>query len=477
MPRSMAETRPVRLIVAFAVAAVLLRAPAILYPVMGEDEAAEAAVSALVAGGAELYRDAVAPEAPLGYWLAAAVYRLAGGYAQRAVHVLSILAVLATMAVLAMASRALSRERAGLFAAIFYAVFSIAHAPPALGANAELWAALCASVAIWLLLGGAPGRRYGVLFAAGAAAAAGALFRHAGTSVALAALAYLLAWRPLLLGRAQLVPGALGSASFLLGFAITYAVPLGYLESRDALAGFAREAWVGPDGPGGAAAAAHVAVALGGSFLMWFLAVRDIRLTVRGWRAGAERGENDAAVALVLTWLGAAAAAAALRARGGSADLLALTPALALLGARGCADIADDFWAGRLAALFRMGVAIPAAAFFCAALFHEPLYRQIGARKAGVRAISEALRSRTGDDERVWVLGEARRVYVYARRAPAARDPGTVRSLPDEVRGAPPRWVVDAGGARPDAVTHWLDQTYVVDSVVEGARLLRRKAP
>jgi hypothetical protein len=473
----MAETRPVRLILAFAVAAVLLRAPAILYPVMGEDEAAEAAVSALVAGGAELYRDAVAPEAPLGYWLAAGVYRLAGGYAQRAVHALSILAVLATMAVLAMAARALGRERAGLFAAIFYAVFSIAHAPPALGASAEIWAALCASVAVWLLLGGAPGRRYGVLFSAGAAAAAGALFRHAGNAVVPAAIAYLLAWRPLLLGRAQLAPGALGGASFLLGFAITYAVPLGYLESRGALAGFARNAWVGPDGPGGMAAAVHVAVALGGSFLMWFLAARDLHSTLRGWRAGALRREDDAAVALVLSWLAAAAAAAGLRARGGSADLVALTPALALLGARACADIADDFWAGKRAALFRMGVAIPAAAFFCAALFHEPLYRQIGAWKASVRAIAEAVRSRSGDDERVWVLGEARRVYVYAGRAPAVRDPGTVRSLPAEVRETPPPWVVDAGGARPHAVARWLERTYVVDSVVEGARLLRRKAP
>jgi hypothetical protein len=251
---------------------------------------------------------------------------------------------------------------------------------------------------------------------------------------------------------------------------------LSYLQSRDALAGFARFAWEGPDGPGAAAAAAHVAVALGGSLLLWFLAARDARRTVRAWRTGAPRGEDDAATALCLSWLLCAIGAAALRARGGAADLLALTPPLVLLGARGCADIADEFWAGKLAPLFRMGVAIPAAAFFCAALFHEPLYRQIGARQAGARAIAQAVKSRSEAADRIWVLGDARRVYVYARRLPATHDPGSLRSLPAEVEAAPPAWVVDAGGHRPEGVARWLDQSYVLDGVVEGARLLRRKA-
>jgi hypothetical protein len=468
-----------RLALAFAVLAVILRAPAVLYPVFGEEEAAEASVAALVAGGGELYRDAAAPEAPLGYWISAAVYDLFGLYSQRAVHVLAIVTVLLTMAALAFAARALGGDRAAPLAALFYGVFAAVQPPEALGASAELWMALAQGVAGWLVLGGAPQGRYGVLFGAGALGALGALLRHAGHAFAAAALAYLLLWRPLLLGRARLGEGARGALSFALGYAILYSIPLGYLQGRGTLGAFAASAWSSSGAAGGAVRAVQITMALVGPLLLWLLTARDLGDSIRRWCRGGPRGEEDAAQGFALSWLAAAALAATLRGRGAPEDLLPLLTPLALCAARGAAAIADDFWAGKLALAFRLGVAVPAAAFFCAALMHDPLYRALGAQPPRARHAAEVVRDGSTPGDRLWVVGDARRVYVYARRAPAARfvhPDGHAAAIPPEVRSAPPPWVVDAGGPRDADVDAWLERLYVTERVVEGARVLRRRA-
>lgn len=470
------ERRHGRIVAAFAVLAVVLRAPALLYPVLGEEEATESAVAAVAVQGGDVYRDAAAGEAPLGYWLTAGLYGLFGNYAQRSAHAVALVAVLGAMAALAFAARALGGDRAVPIAALFYAVFSVAQPPAALGANAELWMALCLSLSAWFLLGGVPTRRFGAVFLAGSFAAAGALFRHAAVAFVAPALLYPLVARPLLLGRARLGEGALAALSFALGFAVAYAVALGYLGSRDALDAFARSAWASR---GVAGTWLDVLLAVAGPGILWLMAGRAVRDVLR---AGGPRRELDAAVALVAGWLLAAALAILARGRAGASDFLALVPPLVLLAAAGTAAIGDEFWSGKLARVFRLGIAIPAGLFFCAGLFHEPLYRGLGLAPVKVRPIAAAVRERTTGSDRIWVLGEARRVYVYARRAPpaqglAAAEAGRRATLPAAVAASPPALVVDAGGDRSQELSRWLERRYVLESVVEGVRLLRRKTP
>jgi 4-amino-4-deoxy-L-arabinose transferase-like glycosyltransferase len=473
------EERHGRILLVFAVVAVLVRAPALLYPVFGEVEAQEAGAAALVRAGAELYRDVPAPEAPLGYWLTAGVYELFGDLSQRWVHLVSILFVLATTAVLGFTARALGGDRAATLAALFYAVFSVVQAPPALGANAELWMLLPLALSAWLVVGGAPGGRYGVLFAAGALAAAGALFRHAGHAFWPAVLAYLLFWRPFLRGRSLLQGGGLSAVSFSLGFVITYAVPLGYLHSRGTLDEYLRDAWTAEGLVPAGAVALNLAVMVLGPSLLWLMAVRDARQLVALRRAAIPLGEDAAATVFAWTWLFAAALAAMAKARGAAADLVPLVPPLTLLAARGAAAIADGFWAGKPARVFRLGVAIPAAVCFGAGIFHEPLYRALGVNQVKVLPIAQAVRERTADSDRLLVLGEARRIYVYARRMPALLAPASelssADSLPRTLEEAPPTMVVDLEGVRSPALRAWLEKGYTPEAVIEGARLWRRR--
>lgn len=516
----MEPPRHFRIILAFALLAFVLRIPAFVYPVFSEEEASEAAVSSAVARGAELYRDVPAPEPPLGYLWTAAQYGVFGDLRQRAVHGTALLAVLASILILGMAARALGGDRGRTLAALFFAVFSVAVPPTALGAVSELYALLLASASVWLVLGGAPPRRYGLLFAAGALAAVGAMFRHEALAALAAGLSYLLVWRPLALGRPRLRPGLIGAVAMVLGFAVAYALPLAYLQNRDALGAFTSAAW-SDAGVGARVAAVHVGLFFAGTALLWFLAVGELRRTWRGWRieklpqgsarapggAGAGRGraggrpvdevaeldllagralrgEDDAAVGFAATWLLGAVGLLCLRGRFAGGDFLALLPPLVLLSARGAASLADDFWTGPLARVFRLGLAIPVAACFGAGLFHDPLYRALGAPVVRARPIALAVRAASAPGDTLLVLGPARRVYVYAPRAPersfevlARQGEGDASPLPAGLRASPPAVVVDAGGPRSAALARWLESSYAPAGSVEGARILRRRAP
>jgi hypothetical protein len=321
-----------------------------------------------------------------------------------------------------------------------------------------------------------------VLFAAGVLAAVGPLFRHAGLAFVPAVLGYLLVWRPALLGRATLAPGVIGTVSFAGGFGITYAVALGYLHSRDALAGLVRDFWAFAV-PTPAQVILGQVAALGiASLLLWFMAGRELTRTMAGWRSGAPptATEPDAAAGFALTWLVAALAAALLRRRFAPADFLPLLPPLTLLAARGTAAIADDFWEGKLARLYRLGIAIPAALAFCAGLFHEPLYRRLLSTPVRARLVGDEIREHSGESDLLWVLGDARRAYVYAKRLPAAAgialdDPGA--ALPPGISQHPPRFIIDAGGARSPDLARWLEERYAPEKQMDGARILRLRAP
>jgi hypothetical protein len=496
--RPVESPRHTRLVVAFALLAVLLRVPALLFPVFSEEEAAEAAVSALAARGATLYRDVPAPDPPLAYFTTAAVYAVGGELAGRATHVATFFPLLAAMAVLAMAGRALGGDRGRTLAALFFGVFSAALPPAAFGANSEWWSAFAAAVCAWLVLGGAPSRRYGVLFAAGAMAAVGALYRHETLAIVPASLLYLCVWRPAMLGRARFAPGALGSVSFLLGFAVPYAVALAYLQSRDALDAFAQSVWIrGATDP--RSALAHVGLCILGLGLLWFFAVREVARTTRGWRIeddslapaasvtpddphGAEmpaidlrpgralRGEDDASVAYVATWLALAIVALCVRARFGGGDFVALLAPLVLLAARGAATIADDFWTGRLARGFRLGIAVPVALFVGLGLFHDTFYRKLDERHARMRPLVNAILSRSSSADRVLAVGRASRLYVYARRLPPEGFLGSERA-------ARPRFIVDVTRPPANAATA-TPFGYEFVELVDGAhRLFRRIDP
>ena len=128
------------------------------------------------------------------------------------------------------------------------------------------------------------------------------------------------------------------------------------------------------------------------------------------------RGEDDAAVALVGTWLACALVALVVRARFGGTDFVALVAPLALLASRGTAGLGDDFWSGSHARTFRLAMALPVALFFGAGLFHDGLHRALGVPTPSALTVAKAVRALAGDD--LGVLGDFHRAYVFTRRTP-----------------------------------------------------------
>lgn len=477
-PSPLEGARHSRLLAAFALLALLVRLPAFVFPALSDLEARDAVVAATTAAGERLYVDVPAVEPPFGYWLSNAVDAVFGPLSGRMHHLMGLLAVLAAMGILAFAARALAGDRGRPMAALFLGVFSVAQSPAALGATPELWALALACAGVWLALGAAPQGRYGLLFGAGALASSAMMFRVEAGAALLAIVAYIGVWRPLLLGRARFAMALLGVLVFLLGAALPAGVLLGYLHQHDALAALAANLW--SDGSAQVRIVlANVGLFAVGSSFLWFFALRELWRTARGLRLEAAgevalegsdqeesaalaalagrplRGEDDAAVALVGSWLVLALVAVSLRARCGGTDFVALVAPLALLAARGTASIADDFWTGRAAITFRLGIALPVALFFGAALFHDGLYRALGAPTPSALVVTKAVRAVGGDD--LGVLGGFERAYVFARRVPprgfaaatlgpratGARPPALPSVLVDVSQAPVPSWVVE----------------------------------
>jgi 4-amino-4-deoxy-L-arabinose transferase-like glycosyltransferase len=102
---------------------VLTRLPALLHPLPIDDEAGYSVIANEIVDGGRPYIDAVDRKPPLLFWTYAAVFKVAGKYNWKALHLLSLIWTLATMVGLYAIGKELFDRETGLVAALFYSVF------------------------------------------------------------------------------------------------------------------------------------------------------------------------------------------------------------------------------------------------------------------------------------------------------------------------------------------------------------------
>jgi 4-amino-4-deoxy-L-arabinose transferase-like glycosyltransferase len=99
------------------------RLPALVHPQPIDDEAMYSVVANEIVDGGRPYADAVDRKPPLLFWTYAAVFKIAGKFNWKALHVATIVWTLFTMAGLYLIGRRLFDRNTGLIAALLYSVF------------------------------------------------------------------------------------------------------------------------------------------------------------------------------------------------------------------------------------------------------------------------------------------------------------------------------------------------------------------
>ena len=117
---------------------IVTRLPALLHPLPIDDEAGYSVIANEIVDGGRPYIDAVDRKPPLLFWTYAAVFKVAGKYNWKALHLLSLTWALATMAGLYAIGKQLFDRETGLVAALFYSVFQPWAAYKNLAFNGEI---------------------------------------------------------------------------------------------------------------------------------------------------------------------------------------------------------------------------------------------------------------------------------------------------------------------------------------------------
>ena len=102
---------------------VAIRLPALLHPQPLDSEAMYSVVANEIVDGGRPYADAVERKPPLLFWTYAAVFKIAGKFNWKALHLFALVWTLCAMAGLYVIGRELFDRNTGLIAALFYSVF------------------------------------------------------------------------------------------------------------------------------------------------------------------------------------------------------------------------------------------------------------------------------------------------------------------------------------------------------------------
>lgn len=413
----------------------LLRLPAVRVSILNEDEALYATTAAAMQQGELPYRAGVESKPPGIFYLYRAGFELVGRYQMKALHALTIPWVLLTGLLLALLARRAGGERAGLFAALCYLVFSTVQEPAVLATQCELLYSLPLAAAALLLLlgeGGGLGRGLAWSLLAGVLCALATLIKPTAASLFGASLLWL-AWRrqPGLLlalaagfggtwGLAALYFSGLGIWDDLVYWAFRWTT-LTYVPT-----GFATFSFLG-----------RFATAYG----LWGAAcVALLVLAARGLRS--RRGGAEGTAGLLGLWALAAFAGTMLGGRFYDHYFPALVTPLATLAGLGASTLewSPRRWGPRLLAA---GIALPALACFLFAWSYETAMKAFGDTRLPYDDVAGYVREHTRPEERVFVWGYYPLIYVAADRLAASRFVGChyltgyaaiglARSLPEE---------------------------------------------
>jgi 4-amino-4-deoxy-L-arabinose transferase-like glycosyltransferase len=102
---------------------VAIRLPSLLHPQPIDSEAMYSVVANEIVDGGQPYIDAVERKPPLLFWTYAAIFKVAGEFNWKALHIVALVWTLGAMAGLYVIGRELFDRNTGLIAALFYSVF------------------------------------------------------------------------------------------------------------------------------------------------------------------------------------------------------------------------------------------------------------------------------------------------------------------------------------------------------------------
>lgn len=400
---------------AIAVVGALCRLPSFLRPISDTDEAIYASVAALTNAGGKLYLDGgVDMKVPGIFWIYSAVFHAFGRYAMSALHAVTLLVVLATAAVLGAGAARVGGRRAGLLAALFYAVFSSVFYPQMLAANTEVFMMLplCASGVVLLRRPFSEARPID-LFGSALLVAIACAWKQ--VALVNAPLLVYVAWRARAHRRCLLAA--------LAGAAVGFALPLAILWRTSSVTAmwhwaFARVAT--HYGPSGWSALGY-ATDLGKTGALFIVATLPLgaALVLRPARTEAAR--------LVLRWCALSYLAVLVSGHFFGHYYLQLVGPLALY--------AGVAFAERTPRAIVPLTLLTGLAFAVVAVVVDPVKHDLGST-----AYLEAaawVRGHTRPDERIFVWGDAAPMYVTSDRLPATRFVGFLRGIDRSAHESP----------------------------------------
>ncbi len=393
---------------------VVTRLPSLQHPQAIDDEETYSVVANVIADGGRPYVDAVERKPPLLFWTYAAVVEAAGKYNWKALHAVALAWTLGTMAGLYVIGRGLFDRSSGLIAALLYSVFQPWGELRDLAFNGELMMNLPVVWAWAIGLRRSPSRLRPELFLSGLLLGAGFLLKQPAAIAAVPLGVYLLlpAYRR---SRALTPWQSLTQAALLTaGFAAALGVVALVLREQ----GILREAyfWTITD-----QSIPHVFWTKGVLHTLAFiglclpLLIGAVLAALAGDALWSGRhAERTALVGLVAASIIGVAAGA----RFYFHYYIQLIPPLALLAAPFYARL----WSGRTPAAHWLLRPTVTYAWLALTVVGFSVSHWLGL--ASQRATSETGRylfERSAINDRIFVWGQAPRIYLEARRRPASR--------------------------------------------------------
>lgn len=445
---------------ALVILTVATRLPSLLYVQPIDDEAVYSVVANEIVDGGRPYIDAVERKPPLLFWTYAAIFKVAGKFNWKVLHAVALAWTLATMAGLYVIGRTLFDRESGLAAALFYSIFQPWLTSRNLAFNGELLMNLPVVWAWAIAFGHDRGRLRLELLAAGALLCAGFLLKQPAAIAAPALAIYLLL--PEYRRSRGLSPNACVAQATILaaGFFGTLGLVTWALWKQRIL----REAfyWTITDHD-----VPHVFWSRGAILTLAFVAA-CLPLLIGASMAYRDAdhvwgGRTAERKALLLLF---AASCLGVAAGGRFYDhyYIQLIPPLALLAAPHYAR----FWSGEAQQSFRWAKRpfIYVWLVLTVAAFSLEQWRELNTQR-GSSETGRYLAEYSAPDDKVFVWGQAPKIYLDARRRPACRyiatfpltgyifgpftgidtrdriRPGAWATLQEDFRKHPPAYIVD----------------------------------
>lgn len=416
----------------------ILRAPAFWTPILDIDEAQFAGFADAILYGGVPYISSLDTK-PLGiYYFFSAIFWLFGKNDMIAVHAFTALWVGLTAYFIYRISNKLYSPRAGLIAALYYAVFTTTYIPKFISTSIVILMMLPLTMSIDTFLSWEQTGKKWYLWLAGIFWGLACLFKYqAGINLVVIGF-YLLIFRPLYLDRSLSKMKVKAFLIFVAGGLITgllFVLHLFALGAWDAFVFWSLK---------GSLAYIEAATSLtyfwsnlavrgmsivASAFLLWFFAMRRSGHLIQDLFRASRHRRLKCEEYLILIWLCFSVIPVCTGGKFYGHYFLQLYPALCVLAAgstmrffswlrTGVPTRAKQWAYG----LFVAGILIPSIGFFGARLYADQIYAAIGEENPkNYRPIAEYVKKRSKDGDRIFVWGFATPVYYYSDRIPASR--------------------------------------------------------